>query len=248
MATELSKSQWIEILEDKNLTNDTDLSIFQALYSFEGHKAYASQIGITLGYRGKAPHGPINLEIGRYAKRITKLFDIQFTERNQRKFKFWDIFFDGWSEGSHFVWQLKPNLLDALKDSNLTGEQIYAEELPVEEVEKLPEGMKKTVVVNTYERNPKARMLCIEHWKPICAVCKFDFKLFYGEMGAGFIHVHHLVPVAHIGESYQIDPINDLRPVCPNCHAMLHTKNPPLSIDELRNIVDTCKPILNPSA
>ncbi len=126
--------------------------------------------------------------------------------------------------------------------------QIYPEELPAEELEKLLEGAKKTVVINAYERNPKARKLCIEHWKPICTVCEFNFELIYGEIGAGFIHVHHIVPIAQIGKSYQIHPINDLRPVCPNCHAMLHTRNPPLSINKLRNIVDACKSTFNQPA
>ena len=49
-----------------------------------------------------------------------------------------------------------------------------------------------------------------------------DFEETYGELGRGFIHVHHLVPISSIGKTYQIDPINDLAPVCPNCHAMLH--------------------------
>lgn len=51
------------------------------------------------------------------------------------------------------------------------------------------------------------------------------------------MHVHHLVPVAYIGEHYQVDPINDLRPVCPNCHAMLHTANPPLEIGQLKALL-----------
>ena len=31
-----------------------------------------------------------------------------------------------------------------------------------------------------------------------------------------------------------MDPIKDLRPVCPNCHAMLHRAVPALSIDDIR--------------
>jgi hypothetical protein len=51
--------------------------------------------------------------------------------------------------------------------------------------------------------------------------------------GAGFIHVHHRKPLALIGRSYAVNPVKDLVPVCPNCHAMLHTQNPPLSVEEL---------------
>tara|TARA_R110002050_G_scaffold54303_4_gene122942 strand:- start:29513 stop:29710 length:198 start_codon:yes stop_codon:yes gene_type:complete len=59
----------------------------------------------------------------------------------------------------------------------------------------------------------------------------------YGEIGKGFIHVHHLTPISEIGKKYQIDPINDLRPVCPNCHSMLHRRNPPISVNELKEII-----------
>ena len=107
MATELSKNQWIEILTDEKLTNDVDLSIFQTLYSFDGHKAYASQVGILLGYKGKSPQAPLNSEVGRYAKRIAQFYDIEFTERSQRKYKYWDLFFKGWEEGQYWVWQLR---------------------------------------------------------------------------------------------------------------------------------------------
>ncbi|MDO9139837.1 MAG: hypothetical protein Q7U38_05875 [Methylobacter sp.] len=66
MATELTSTQWIEILQNNALTKDLDLAIFQTLYTFENHKAYASQVGLILG----AHHGSLNFEVGRYAKRI----------------------------------------------------------------------------------------------------------------------------------------------------------------------------------
>ena len=60
-----------------------------------------------------------------------------------------------------------------------------------------------------------------------------SFSEVYGEIGEGFIHVHHKKPLAAMRTDYTIDPRKDLTPVCPNCHAMLHTKNPPLGVDEL---------------
>jgi 5-methylcytosine-specific restriction protein A len=59
----------------------------------------------------------------------------------------------------------------------------------------------------------------------------------YGERGEAYIHVHHLRPLAEIGQSYELDPVADLRPVCPNCHAMIHRTSPPMSIDDLRRLV-----------
>ena len=50
-------------------------------------------MGLLLGYNGKSPHAPLNFEIGRFAKRIAKHYDIQFTERSSRKYKYLDLFF-----------------------------------------------------------------------------------------------------------------------------------------------------------
>ena len=148
------------------------------------------------------------------------------------------MFFNGWDEGTKFVWQLRPELVEALVASGLTGDEIYPDELPPENTEELFEGLKRTVTVNSYERNSKARQLCVKHWKAVCAVCTFDFEKTYGEIGKGFIHVHHLTPVSQIGKAYQVDPINDLIPVCPNCHSMLHRQEPPLTIDELKTLLN----------
>jgi len=106
-----------------------------------------------------------------------------------------------------------------------------AEEIPEEDADKLFEGAKKLIIVNAYERNSKARQLCLKKHGYKCCVCKFNFKEIYGEIGAGYIEVHHLKPLNEINEKYQVDPAKDLRPVCPNCHAMLHKAN--VSINEL---------------
>jgi 5-methylcytosine-specific restriction enzyme A len=96
------------------------------------------------------------------------------------------------------------------------------------------EGAASTVLVNSYERNPKARAACVAHYGTKCVVCHFNFADLYGELGAGYSHVHHLVPLASIGVEYELDAIRDLRPVCPNCHSMLHRRRPTLSIEELQ--------------
>lgn len=100
------------------------------------------------------------------------------------------------------------------------------------------EGAQKQVTVNAYERNAKARQKCIEHYGSTCAVCAFDFEEAYGERGKDFIHVHHVVQLSSIGKTYKVDPVKDLRPVCPNCHAMLH-RNPIFTTDQLKSCLTT---------
>lgn len=106
----------------------------------------------------------------------------------------------------------------------------------VKDTESLKEGAVKLVSVNRYERDKKARILCIQHHGLSCSVCDFNFENAYGAHGAGFIHVHHLTPISEVGEAYEVNPIEDLRPVCPNCHAMLHRSKNLLSIVELKKI------------
>jgi 5-methylcytosine-specific restriction protein A len=96
------------------------------------------------------------------------------------------------------------------------------------------EGSQYQVVCNKYERSPINRELCLAKKGYTCKICGFDFEKTYGSIGRRFIHVHHIVPVSMIGPNYQINPEEDLIPVCPNCHAMLHRKSPPFLPDEIK--------------
>ncbi len=124
---------------------------------------------------------------------------------------------------------------------NFSNSQSFLSPEEVPENKEYYEGAVQQVTVNAYERNAKARKSCVEYYGVSCFVCGFDFGQVYGELGDGFIHVHHLRPLSEIKQEYQVDPINDLRPVCPNCHAMLHRRTPPLSIEELQTILNHSK-------
>jgi 5-methylcytosine-specific restriction protein A len=96
------------------------------------------------------------------------------------------------------------------------------------------EGASKEVSVNTYERNADARAKCIAHYGCKCSVCSFDFEQVYGDIGKNYIHVHHVVPLSEIRKEYELNPITDLIPVCPNCHAIIHRTRPALSVEQLK--------------
>ena len=122
----------------------------------------------------------------------------------------------------------------------LRGPSNYMEqESPIaEEIDTTPdtviEGAQKTIIINAYERNSTARNKCISYWGVKCQVCGVILRDVYGDIAGDFIQVHHLTPIHQIGQEYTLDPIKDMRPVCPNCHAMLHRKRTPLSIVELQ--------------
>lgn len=94
------------------------------------------------------------------------------------------------------------------------------------------EGSRTVVMVNRYERDPRARKTCLAHYGCKCSACGFDFEGVYGELGKGFIEIHHLDPIAGAGMR-EVDPIRDMRPLCPNCHAVVHRRSPLLTIEEL---------------
>lgn len=107
----------------------------------------------------------------------------------------------------------------------------------VEYTSDLIEGATRRVFVNAYERSPRARAACIAHYRSVCMVCECDLGVMYGEIAEGFVHVHHLKPLSEIGEEYVVDPIKDLRPVCPNCHAVIHLGGECRTINEVRGLL-----------
>ena len=103
--------------------------------------------------------------------------------------------------------------------------------------EPLFEGGKLLVEVNKYERNPEARHQCLQHWSTDCQVCGVDLKTVYGAVGPRLVQVHHKTPLSVVGEEYEVDPIEDLVPVCPNCHMLIHSNRAALSVEEAGTIV-----------
>jgi len=60
----------------------------------------------------------------------------------------------------------------------------------------------------------------------------------YGDLRKGYIEYHHTIPLSQYGE-VKITNIDDLCLVCSNCHRMLHRKRPWLTIDEIKQIINT---------
>lgn len=99
------------------------------------------------------------------------------------------------------------------------------------------EGALRQITVNAFERNTAARRRCLEIHGSRCKICDFDFGYFYGPEMDGYSHVHHLTPLAEIGEKYIVNPETHLVPVCANCHAAIHIKKPPYTLEEIRSMI-----------
>ena len=95
------------------------------------------------------------------------------------------------------------------------------------------EGLESLELVRKYERSRYNRALCLKYYGFLCRGCGDKLEEKYGPVGANVIHVHHIVPVSLMSGSYQLNPIKDLIPLCPNCHNIVHRSNPPMPIEEL---------------
>lgn len=101
------------------------------------------------------------------------------------------------------------------------------------------EGALTVVAVNRFERDRAARAACIAHYGLKCVVCQTTPEAVYGALGRQAMHVHHLVPLSSVRQEYVVDPIKDLRPVCPTCHAVIHTRRGEdvFSVEEVQKMI-----------
>ena len=233
----IEKEQWIHLLLDRDITREEDIALLKSMYTCDDYRATASQLVPLLNMKH---HAPINSQVGRWGKRIANRLNIQAPwQKYGEGVNWWHVPFLGEATKEGYYWTLRPELKEAMDELDDTGEmpfsveRNFAEEIDPEASEQLYEGAKKLIYVNRYERNSIARSRCIQHYGATCTACGFDFEKMYGEVGRDVIHVHHLKPLSEIGKNYRVDPIRDLRPLCPNCHFMIHKRNPAYSIDEI---------------
>lgn len=69
-----------------------------------------------------------------------------------------------------------------------------------------------------------------------CEICGFSFQEKYGSMGKEYIIAHHIKALSSRPTS-SITKQKDIVLVCANCHAMIHTKNPPVLPQKLRELL-----------
>lgn len=117
------------------------------------------------------------------------------------------------------------------------------------------DGAPKQSFRTEFERDSRLRRACINHYAKLmgerirCFACQFDFEANYGKIGVGYIHIHHEIPLSHARKSHRPDPVREMKPLCANCHSIIH-RDPkkPLSVEELINLVHANRRIDSTSA
>ncbi|MDO6461860.1 HNH endonuclease [Granulosicoccaceae sp. 1_MG-2023] len=233
---EVSKDQYKSALAAEGVLRGDNLKLLSFMFFSEECEVTAHQLTKALGFGDQI--APANAAVGNLGKRIASHLSLDVPERENKSPGWWRVVATGEQKADGFTWRLRQNLADALIELDLIIEptsEVYPE--LVTEYGPSYEGAVSIVKINAYERNQCARTLCIQHYGTTCQVCGLSFEEKYGEIGRDFIHVHHLTELASVGREYQVNAKQDLRPVCPNCHAMLHRRKPAYSIEELRELM-----------
>lgn len=221
------------------------IAMLQILYQFPNATARAMELALQI-----QPSNPVTIiasgRIGRTGKRIADYCGIVPESYFHGKINT-PAYFKLISENyeKNVGWAMRPNLQRALEELKLVNgqsdevsERLPTETFPFEDQTFFREGKVLQVYVNRYERNQNARIKCIAHYGHKCQVCGFDFAETYGDIADGFIHVHHKKQLADISQEYEVDPINDLIPLCANCHSVVHLTKPALSLEKLRKLLN----------
>jgi predicted HNH restriction endonuclease len=234
----LSLEQYEEAVSTLNERRRTAL---QELYYLPNSSATAKQLAEIIHPSNPSPITASGL-IGKTGKAIADYWDIvpgSYNDGKKARPAYFRLVSDRYY--TDIGWTLNDNLKRALENLKLVDNQkevylrLTTEILPFSEIELRREGKVVQVFANKFERNQKARRECIKHYGDKCAVCSFDFAVTYGQdIAKGFIHVHHKRELSEIGQEYYVNPIEDLIPLCANCHSAIHLTNPAMSVEDLR--------------
>ncbi len=69
-----------------------------------------------------------------------------------------------------------------------------------------------------------------------CEICGFSFGETYGAVASDYCEAHHLRPLGEV-ESTTQTRMEDLAILCANCHRVVHLRNPPYELDEVRKVL-----------
>lgn len=217
----------------RNLT-DNHVQMLRIHYYSPQRTVTAKQLALAMGY---SAYRPVNSQYGGLAGSVGEQLNFRPTGVKL------GVFVTFQHVNGEWHWKMRPEAVQALEELRWVegATPLLPEEIDSTVV--LTEGAVQRISVNAYERNAEARRRCIEHYGTCCCICRFDFGQVYGKVVVGLIHVHHLRPLSEIGEEYQVDYKKDLRPICPNCHAVVHRRIPAYSIEEVRAFLKQPDPL-----
>jgi len=217
------------------------LMMLQAHLEAPDHTTTWADLAHAVGY---SSGNIVNLQYGKFAHRLAEQLGVHEPPRaDEFSGAWWGYVLVDWANErgtlGHTAYVMRAPLVSALRRlgwgaSGISARPRSGSSAPVAGTQLYIEGRPRDVVQSVRERDPRARRDCLRHYGAICAACGNSMEAVYGRVAADLIHVHHIDPLADADTARQTDPIRDLRPVCPNCHGVIHRRTPPYAIEEVR--------------
>lgn len=229
-----SKQEYIDAiayLEDQFTIRQLD--VLRIHLHSNDHTMTATELQRALGLRR---YNSANAAFGGLARKIGKQLGISEKPALGDEGFWFPVLAEGaWRDGE-YIWTMRESLKDALIELDwFVNKPAYRETTVSGRV--FAEGARFTVVLTIYERNRSARQHCIKLFGARCVACGMSFEDVYGNVGKGLIQVHHLEQISKKETRYCVCPESDLRPVCANCHLIIHRRTPPYTIEEVQTMI-----------
>jgi predicted HNH restriction endonuclease len=221
----------------KNVFNDAQTKILVTQYSRPGRAVTSQQLRDALGYTGIAAS---NLAYGTLGKLVAERLMFSVADRSVNRPGWWRVLSTGDGAGDHFTWIMRPQLASALEHVGIVDSRddgvIDAPDIDfargIEEI--AIEGRRQLVTHLRRERNRGiVEMKKASAASLVCELCGFDSASFYG---VAYCEAHHLTPLASLADGAETT-IRDLALVCANCHRIIHSRFPPLTLDEVAGMI-----------
>ncbi|OON92967.1 MAG: hypothetical protein ATN31_07415 [Candidatus Epulonipiscioides saccharophilum] len=78
---------------------------------------------------------------------------------------------------------------------------------------------------------------CIEYYGASCEICGMDYGYTYGDQFEHLMDVHNTKAKAKNWDNLNVDPEKDLIPICHNCSAIINSKIPHYTIEEVKEFI-----------
>ena len=227
--------------------SDAHRRVFVAHHAAANRTATAKQLAAWTNLGG---HSVVNSLYGKLGHILCDELGVTPELRPNHKNRWWSVWARGWSDSEGFVWEMLPQVAEALEELGICARETpLPEEVDAPPGRTLTEGAVRLIQVNAYERSREAVRRCKQIHGTTCVVCGFDFEAVYGPVAKGTIHVHHLRPISEVGAEYVVNPETDLVPVCPNCHVVLHLDGWGCrSVEQVRRLIEANRRGSDPDA
>ncbi len=218
--------------------SEIDLKILRTQYSSPGRAVTSQEIRDSLEY---SRIGASNLAYGRLGKKLGIRLGFDVGDYPANRPGWWRAVATSDKVGDHYTWVLRPQLASALEYTGIVNPETDGlidapdVDLPRNLVDIATEG--RVILVQHLRRERNRSIVAAKKSAAVslaCEVCGFNSSEFYG---IDYCEAHHLCSLSSTQDEVETS-LDDLALVCANCHRIIHSAYPALSLEAVRRMID----------